>query len=223
MSIGDDTNAKVSQDAGVQEREFSVPEVISEGEKPSSSILDVSVDHKGIMKQPSSDDSAALKGVAQDFTNTEEKPSPEPTVDHSPPDSSNLPSSEIPVSVVSTDATSISVGLENKISSQEPGVLEKELDSTPRDVIGIDSQPESRLIEGEAQILEKPKGIDIPIGSPQAGLLRLIQGQGMMLLKEVKKSLSLIMKLVRNLCQVLINQIKMKLFSWTVMFLEMLK
>ena len=171
---GDDTSAKVSQDAGVQEREFSVPEVISEDEKPSSSILDISVDHKEIMKQPSTDDSAALKGVAQDFTKIEEKPGPEPTVttlDHSLPDSSNLQSSEIPVSIVSTDATSISVGLENKISSQEPGVFEKMLDSTPRDVIGIDSQPESRLIEDETQIFEKPKGIDIPIGSPQAGVV----------------------------------------------------
>ena len=126
------------------------------------------------MKQPSTDDSAALKGVVQDFTNTEERPGPEPTVttvDHSPPDSSDLPSSEIPVSIVSTEATSISDGLENKIGSQEPGVLEKELDSTPRDVIGIDSQPESRLFEGETQILDKPKSIYIPIGSPQAGVV----------------------------------------------------
>ena len=173
-SIGDDISAKVLQDARVQERELSVPEVISEGEKPSSSIVDISVDHKEIMKQPSTDDSAALRGVAQDFTKIEERPGPEPTVttvDHSPPDSSNLPSSEIPVSIVSTDVTSISDGLENNISSQKPGVLEKELDSTPRDVIGIDSQPESRLIEDETQILEKPKGIDIPIGSPQAGVI----------------------------------------------------
>ena len=124
---------------------------------------------------------------------------------------------------VTPDST-VSESMEKNYSSRDSGLSEKVFESIPSNAEEHDSQMESGKIENETQIVEKPKTIDTPIGSPQAEVTETETQPGIMLLKDIQESLSPIImwKLLRNLCQVLTNQIKKKLSPWTRMFREVL-
>ena len=170
-------NAEATQDAGVKEHVVdSIPDVIFEAEEPSfSKLYDSSVDHKEISKQPlkeeSEKDSATPMGTAQDSAKEEETSSDVLKVtaaDHLPDVLESSKSVEHPDFKVTPDSTSVPESPERKYSSQDSGLSEKVFESIPSEEVESDSQTESGQIENETQIVEKPKTIDIPIGSPQA-------------------------------------------------------
>ena len=174
---GDRAHAETTQDAGVKEHILdSVPDVISVAEEPlSSKLYDSSVDHKEILKQPlkeeSKKDSATPLGTAQDSAKAEETSSDILNItaaDHLPDVLESSKSVEHPDFKVTPDSTSVPENLERKYSSQDSGLSEKVFESIPSKEVESDSQTESGQIENETQIVENPKTIDIPIGSPQA-------------------------------------------------------